>query len=124
VINATKPVVYNSSHNVEKALALLTGREKEVALEAAKGLSNKVIARGLSITERTVKAHISATLEKLGVKDRLQLALVLNDRVSDLRQGVKKSSSTITPFKQQSFIKVASKKHFWNQAKKNLNRIA
>lgn len=86
LIGATKKVVHNSSANVAHALNLLTTREKEVALEASEGLSNKEIARVLDITERTVKAHVSAILEKLAVKDRLQLALVLNERSSESRQ--------------------------------------
>ena len=92
LIGATKELVQNEPSNVEQALAQLTKREKEVALEAAKGLSNKEIARVLSITERTVKAHISATLEKLGVKDRLQLALLLNEKPAESRQGISKVS--------------------------------
>jgi DNA-binding NarL/FixJ family response regulator len=80
LIGATIEVVQTTSSNVEKALGLLTNREQQVAREAAKGLSNKEIARLLNITERTVKAHVSASLEKLGVKDRLQLALVLNGK--------------------------------------------
>jgi DNA-binding NarL/FixJ family response regulator len=65
---------------VEELLQRLTSRERQVALEAAKGLSNKEIARVLAITERTVKAHLAATFERLGAKDRLQLALMLNKR--------------------------------------------
>ncbi|WP_341643525.1 helix-turn-helix domain-containing protein [Thauera sp. SDU_THAU2] len=38
-------------------------------------MSNKEVARLLGITERTVKAHLGAIFEKLGVRDRLQLAL-------------------------------------------------
>ena len=91
LINATKPIVHNSSANVQEALALLTTREKEIALEAAKGLSNKEIARIFNITVRTVKAHISAILEKLGVKDRLQLALVLNEKASESTQAAQLS---------------------------------
>lgn len=53
----------------------LTDREKEVAERAAKGHSNQAIADALSITERTVRAHLTATFEKLGVTDRLMLAL-------------------------------------------------
>lgn len=63
----------------------LTDREKEVALEAAKGLSNKQIARDLQITERTVKAHLKHIFERLQVKDRLQLALLLSERRSASR---------------------------------------
>jgi two-component system, NarL family, nitrate/nitrite response regulator NarL len=58
----------------------LTEREKEVAITLAAGSSNKEIARKLDITERTVKAHVGAILEKLQVRDRLQLSLVVNGR--------------------------------------------
>lgn len=57
---------------------LLTGREREVARAVATGDSNKEIARKLGITERTVKAHVGAVFEKLKVRDRLQLSLVVN----------------------------------------------
>lgn len=56
----------------------LTAREQEAALLLAKGASNKEIARQLDITERTVKAHVSAMLEKLGARDRMQLSLIIN----------------------------------------------
>ena len=56
----------------------LMAREQEAAVLLAKGASNKEIARQLDITERTVKSHVSAMLEKLGVRDRLQLSLVIN----------------------------------------------
>jgi DNA-binding NarL/FixJ family response regulator len=53
----------------------LTLREKEVAQRAAMGLPNQDIADALGITERTVRAHLSAVFEKLNVSDRLLLAL-------------------------------------------------
>lgn len=56
----------------------LTGREREVACAVARGASNKEIARELAITERTVKAHVGAILEKLGARDRLHLSLIAN----------------------------------------------
>lgn len=56
----------------------LTAREQEAAVLVAGGASNKEIARQLDITERTVKAHVSAMLEKLGARDRLQLSLIIN----------------------------------------------
>lgn len=61
----------------EDVLKSLSTREKEVAKEIEKGLSNKEIAAALGITERTVKAHLSAVFEKLGVSDRLSLAMLL-----------------------------------------------
>ncbi|MDQ8020620.1 MAG: response regulator transcription factor [Moraxellaceae bacterium] len=55
--------------------AALTEREREVARMAAMGEANARIATQLGITERTVKAHLSAIFDKLQVEDRLQLAL-------------------------------------------------
>lgn len=56
----------------------LTEREREVARAVAQGGSNKEIARQLDVTERTIKAHVGAILEKLGARDRLQLSLIVN----------------------------------------------
>jgi DNA-binding NarL/FixJ family response regulator len=53
----------------------LTGREREVLAELAHGRSNREVARALGISEKTVKAHVSAVLAKLGVQDRTQAAL-------------------------------------------------
>lgn len=53
----------------------LTLREQEVARHAAVGESNPAIAQRLGISERTVRAHLSAVFEKLQVSDRLMLAL-------------------------------------------------
>lgn len=61
-----------------ECLSELTKRELEVARAIAGGSSNKEIARQLNITERTVKAHASAVFQKLGVRDRLHLALIVN----------------------------------------------
>lgn len=56
----------------------LTPREAEIARAAARGLSNREIAEGLGITERTVKAHLTVIFEKLNLRDRLQLSLLVN----------------------------------------------
>lgn len=58
-------------------LALLTPKEKQVAELVAQGLSNKEVAKELAITDRTVKAHLASTFEKLHVRDRLQLTLLI-----------------------------------------------
>jgi two-component system nitrate/nitrite response regulator NarL len=57
----------------------LTSRELMVAEQVARGASNREIAETLEITERTVKAHLSAIFEKLEVRDRVQLALRMNN---------------------------------------------
>ncbi len=53
----------------------LTPRERQVAVLAANGASNQAIATDCHISERTVKAHLTAVFEKLNLTDRLQLAL-------------------------------------------------
>lgn len=62
----------------------LTQREYDIAVRVGFGDSNKQIAQACGITERTVKAHLTGIFNKLGVVDRLNLALVLasDNRVS------------------------------------------
>jgi len=55
----------------------LTHREREVLDLVGEGLPNKLIARRLEISEKTVKAHITRIFEALGVTDRTQAALWL-----------------------------------------------
>jgi two-component system, NarL family, response regulator LiaR len=54
---------------------LLTQRERDVLRQVAMGRINKEIATSLNIAETTVKSHVSAVLEKLGVQSRTQAAL-------------------------------------------------
>jgi DNA-binding NarL/FixJ family response regulator len=60
------------------AWSLLSAREVQVARAVSAGRSNKEVAAKMFISERTVKAHLGAIFEKLGVRDRLQLVLRLS----------------------------------------------
>lgn len=53
----------------------LTQREREVLALIGEGLPNKLIARRLEISEKTVKAHITRIFQAIGVTDRTQAAL-------------------------------------------------
>lgn len=57
-------------------IAALTNRERQVLTLLADGRSNREIARLLSVSEKTVKTHVSAVLAKLGVADRTQAAVL------------------------------------------------
>jgi DNA-binding NarL/FixJ family response regulator len=53
----------------------LSGREREVLALVAEGMPNKLIARRLEISEKTVKAHLTSVYQQIGVTDRTQAAL-------------------------------------------------
>ena len=56
-------------------LDALSEREREVLQLVARGLPNKLIARELSISEKTVKTHLTSIFRTIGVTDRTQAAL-------------------------------------------------
>ncbi len=66
---------------LEKQLSLesLTQRECEVAKLITEGLNNKLIARKLDVSERTIKAHLGNIFQKLNIDNRLMLALALRN---------------------------------------------
>ena len=71
----------------------LTAREREVLEGIVGGRSNREIARSLQVSEKTVKAHVSAVLAKLGVQDRTQAAVYAVRDSTDGRRGLLRSSS-------------------------------
>jgi DNA-binding CsgD family transcriptional regulator len=54
----------------------LTPRELEIIAAVAAGCGNREIARQFSISEHTVKHHLTSVFDKLGVSTRLELALL------------------------------------------------
>ncbi len=67
------------SESQRKTIESLSPKELEVARLVSHGATNKMIAHQLSITERTVKAHLTATFQKMNITDRLSLAIFFRD---------------------------------------------
>jgi DNA-binding NarL/FixJ family response regulator len=65
----------------------LSEREREVLLMVAQGLPNKLIARKLSLSEKTVKAHLTSVFRQIGVTDRTQAALWAVENGLTLKDG-------------------------------------
>jgi DNA-binding NarL/FixJ family response regulator len=68
----------NSNNEIPEILNNLTQREIEVAILVSKGESNQMIADDLHISPNTVKLHISSIFEKLGIKSRVALAILVS----------------------------------------------
>ena len=63
---------------------LLTDREREIVQLITQAYRNKEVAQKLSISEQTVKNHLHNIFDKLGLSDRLELALyAIHHRLSD-----------------------------------------
>ena len=60
-------------------MATLSPRERDVALAVGRGQANAEIAAALHLSVPTVKAHVSRLLDKLGVDNRVQIALLVQD---------------------------------------------
>lgn len=78
LLDDARPDTVEQGRQREEAAAILaelTRREREIAALVSSGNCNKEIARRLDITERTVKAHLTEIFRKLGISNRLSLAL-------------------------------------------------
>ncbi len=77
-----------SAADARARLALLTDREREVAVAVAEGASNAEIAADLFVSVATVKTHVGHAYDKLDVGNRVQLALVVRAARPDATQPV------------------------------------
>lgn len=73
--NSDAPGVKSTNGNHGPAPETITPREVEVISLIGKGLKSKIIAERLSISEATVRHHLSSIYGKLGVDDRLNLVI-------------------------------------------------
>ena len=69
------PTDLNSNSPLER----LTPREREIAGFISRGDSNKEIAIQVNVTQRTIKAHVTAIFQKLELSNRIQLALFIRE---------------------------------------------
>jgi DNA-binding NarL/FixJ family response regulator len=85
-VDLASPVDRDMADNVRR-LASLTPQQVRVLMMLSEGLLNKQIAYELSVSEATVKAHVSAILQKLGVESRTQ-AVIAAARIEAFSGGV------------------------------------
>lgn len=57
---------------------ILSVKERQVAWQVARGLPNKQISHIMGVTEQTVKVHVQNAMHKLGLYNRVQLALLVH----------------------------------------------
>lgn len=69
-----RPPSQDTQAEAERHLDMLTERERSVALAIGRGLSNAEIAAELFISVTTVKTHVGRILDKLGARNRVQIA--------------------------------------------------
>lgn len=67
----------SNSETQADTLAALSSRERQIADFLTRGATNQRIARALHISERTVKNHVANIFKKIGVKSRVQAALLV-----------------------------------------------
>ncbi|MBI3668682.1 MAG: response regulator transcription factor [Acidobacteria bacterium] len=61
----------------KREMSLITAREQQIVRLVAKGMSNREVAKALRLCEKTVKNHLTAVFDKLGVSSRTELLYML-----------------------------------------------
>ena len=90
-IESVRPLIDSSRAQGGKLAFGLTPREREVFALVAAGCSNKEIARQCTVSEETIKHHLTRIFDKVGVSNRTELAMVA------ARQGLDTNPSSALP---------------------------
>jgi DNA-binding NarL/FixJ family response regulator len=95
---AVMPVGWQAaSLRLETPLAALSAREREVLDLAASGMSNKEIAERLTISVNTVKFHLRTVYSRLGVRNRVQAMLAIDQKQEERIDSSNMSDSNVPP---------------------------
>jgi DNA-binding NarL/FixJ family response regulator len=95
---AVMPVGWQAaSLRLETPLAALSAREREVLDLAASGMSNKEIAERLTISVNTVKFHLRTVYSRLGVRNRVQAMLAIDQKQEDRIDSSNMSDGNVPP---------------------------
>jgi two-component system, NarL family, nitrate/nitrite response regulator NarL len=86
---------------VDESSEELSSREEIILAQVSKGLTNKEIARGLNLREKTVKHYMTNIMQKLGVRNRLEAVLMGQKRQRSSRplSHINSSDSSAYPMK-------------------------
>jgi DNA-binding NarL/FixJ family response regulator len=77
--HVSDPVRAERRSRAQKALAKLSARERDIAYAVGRGRSNAEISAELYLSASTVKTHVSSLLNKLGVRSRVEVALIVHE---------------------------------------------
>jgi DNA-binding NarL/FixJ family response regulator len=64
--------------DISGRVAALSDQQREVVVLICRGLSNRLIADTLDVSEGTIKSHLHTVYEKLGVQSRIELMIMFN----------------------------------------------
>jgi two-component system nitrate/nitrite response regulator NarL len=76
LLESVRPLIQSSNASGGKLAYGLTARERQVLTMVVAGYPNKDIARACSISEQTIKHHLTRMFDKVGASNRLELAMV------------------------------------------------
>jgi DNA-binding NarL/FixJ family response regulator len=76
IAQAVLDAMVSTQQSVPSSMERLSERERQISYMVARGMRNRDIATGLSISENTVKRHLQSIFSKTGSRDRLELAVL------------------------------------------------